>query len=94
MRSAWAKDSQGTYLLHKAPLKLLAIVSRLDLRMIRPFGEPLGGEVRFVFTPMLSPLSLVSPTPADGRCMTAADDNSTIILEYSPVRTDENAVVD
>ena len=94
VRSSWAKDSQGNYLLHKAPLKLLAIVSRLDLRMIRPLGEPLGGEVRFVFAPMQPPLTPVSPTPADGRCMTTANDISTIILEYSPVRKDENAVVD
>lgn len=94
VRANWAKDAQDNYLLHMAPLKLIAIVNRLDLRTFRPLGEPLGGEIRFVFAPMLSGRPLVTPTPADGRCMTQTDELSTIILEYSPVRSNENAVVD
>ncbi len=94
VRTNWAKDAQNNYLLHMAPLRLIAIVNRLDLRTFRPLGEPLGGEIRFVFAPMENGRPLVTPTPSDGRCMTRTDELSTIILEYSPVRADENAVVE
>jgi hypothetical protein len=92
VKANWPKDAQGNYRLHKAPFKLIAIVSRLDLRTVRPSGEPLGGEIRFVFAPEYN-TGLVSTPPADGRCMTHADEASTIILEYSPAKANENDVV-
>jgi Ricin-type beta-trefoil lectin domain-like len=92
VKANWPKNGQGQYLLHKAPFKLIAIVSRLDLRTVRPSGEPLGGEIRFVFAPQYN-TGAVSTPPADGRCMTHADEASTIILEFSPAKANENDVV-
>lgn len=92
VKANWPKDAMGRYLLHKAPFKLIAIVSRLDLRTVRPMGEPLGGEIRFVFAPQYNNGPVATP-PADGRCMTHADEASTIILEYSPAKANENDVV-
>jgi hypothetical protein len=78
----WPKDAGGKYLIEKAPFRLLAIVSRLDLRKFRPEGEPMGGEVRFVFG--TTETTLCPRRPGE----------QTIILEYSPGKTDENAVLD
>jgi hypothetical protein len=87
VRSAWTSFGGSTLPLHKAPFYLLAIVSRLDLRQHRPAGEPLGGEVRFIFG-ILAPLT----PPA---CPTGtADALSTVIFEYATAKADENAVRD
>ncbi len=77
----WPKNSAGKFRLEKAPFRLSAIVSRLDLRNLRPEGEPLGGEVRFVF-------GLTRSTD----CGSEANE-TTLILEYSPGTTNENAVL-
>lgn len=74
--------------LHKAPFYLLAIVNRIDLRKHRPLGEPLGGEVRFVFG-MLAAFQNSPPCPTTNYAAA-----STIILEYSPAKSDENQVRD
>lgn len=81
--SAWPKNGQGQYVLEKAPFRLAAIVSRLDLRVFRPENEPLGGEVRFVFT---------ATSPEANGCP-ASPLEQNIILEYSTGRTDENDVL-
>jgi len=87
VRAAWSRLG-GESRLEKAPFKLLAIVNRIDLRTVRPFGEPLGGEIRFVFAPLVVPSSGAIPCPS------RASDVSTIILEYSPAKANENAVLD
>jgi hypothetical protein len=90
VRDIWQKFAGGStsYPLHKAPFSLLAIVNRLDLRKHRPEGEPLGGEVRFVF----GFLHTETTSPA---CPTnTVDSDSTIILEYSANKPNENAVRD
>ena len=88
VRTSWQRYSGSSALpLHKAPFVLRAIVSRLDLRKHRPAGEPLGGEVRFVF-------GFYAPEP-NPTCPTAGMSAvSTIILEYSPAKTNENQVRD
>jgi hypothetical protein len=78
----WPKNASGQYRLEKAPFRLAAIVSRLDLRTFRPENEPLGGEVRFVYTAVPIAPSC-PPTPLE----------QAIILEYSTGRTDENDVL-
>ncbi len=87
VQAAWTRFG-GTSRLDKAPFRLLAIVNRVDLRAHRPNGEPLGGEVRFVFG-MLDP-----PHTGAITCPSPYFSNSTIIAEYSPVKADENAVLD
>ena len=90
VRDDWQRFAGGSTALplHKAPFWLLAIASRLDLRKHRPLGEPLGGEVRFVF----GMLQAGTNNPA---CPTTAHAQlSTVILEYSPAKTDENQVQD
>ena len=74
--------------LHKAPFWLLAIVNRPDLRKHRPLGEPLGGEVRFVFG-LLAADQNSPPCPTVG-----SDATSTVILEYSANKANENEVRD
>jgi hypothetical protein len=90
VRTWWQRFAGGgTALpLHKAPFYLLAIVSRLDLRKHRPNGEPLGGEVRFVF-------GVLAANEVNPPCPTLSSDGvSTLIFEYSPAKTDENQVQD
>jgi hypothetical protein len=90
VRDVWQKFAGGSTALplHKAPFWMLAIASRFDLRKHRPLGEPLGGEVRFIF----GILSAATTNPA---CPTTVGDTvSTIILEYSPAKADENQVRD
>jgi hypothetical protein len=82
--AAWPKNASGQYRLEKAPFRLSAIVSRLDLRTFRPENEPIGGEVRFVFTVTDSEASACPPGAQE----------QMIILEYSTGRADENAVLD
>lgn len=86
----WTRFAGGNtaFPLHKAPFYLLAITSRLDLRKHRPLNEPLGGEVRFVF----GMLAANQNSPACPSTMYAAA--STLILEYSPAKSDENQVRD
>jgi hypothetical protein len=74
--------------LHKAPFWLLAIVNRIDLRKHRPLGEPLGGELRFVFG-FLGADSNNPPCPT-----VAGEFEAAIIVEYSPNKTNENQVRD
>jgi hypothetical protein len=90
VRTAWQRFAGGSTSLplHKAPFYLLAIASRLDLRKHRPLGEPLGGEVRFIFG-LLEAFANNPPCPT-----TASDAVSTVIFEYSPVKTNENDVRD
>lgn len=87
--AAWHNFAGNSTLpLYKAPFYLLAIVSRLDLRKHRAFGEPLGGEVRFIF-------GLLGASVNRPACPTqeySAD--STIIFEYSTNKTDDNQVRD
>jgi len=90
--NAWHQfaGSNTTLPLQKAPFRLLSIVNRIDLRKHRPFGEPLGGEIRFIF-------GIYSPDPGGPACplpQFAMDPNSTIIVEYSPNKADENQVKD
>jgi hypothetical protein len=90
VRRNWDRFNGGftSLPLHKAPFYLLAIVSRLDLRKHRPLGEPLGGEVRFVF-------GLLAATVNSPACPTTTSAAaSTIILEYSPAKSEENQVKD
>jgi len=86
----WSMFAGGNtnYPLHKAPFFLIAMTSRLDLRMHRPAGEPLGGEVHFVFATLgaqqnnpTCPTVMYSPV-------------TTIIFEYSPAKADDNQVRD
>jgi hypothetical protein len=90
VRTYWERFAGGntTLSLHKAPFYLLAIVNRPDLRKHRPLGEPLGGEVRFVFG-VLGANQVNPPCPS-----TSYDPVSTIILEYSPAKADEIQVRD
>lgn len=90
VRTYWQRFAGGStgLPLHKAPFYLLAIVNRPDLRKHRPLGEPLGGEVRFVF-------GILGASQNNPPCPTvSADPVSTIILEYSPAKADENQVRD
>jgi hypothetical protein len=90
VRDNWQRFAGGSTSmpLHKAPFWLLAIVSRLDLRKHRPQGEPLGGEVRFVFG------FLATQTNNPSCPTTQSDSGSTIIFEYSPNKSNENDVRD
>jgi hypothetical protein len=97
VKIAWQRFAGGSTAmpLHKAPFKLLAIANRIDLRAHRPFGEPLGGEIRFVFgiyNPIVN--SPPCPSPNPGPNATTMDPNSTIIVEYSPNKSTENQVRD
>jgi hypothetical protein len=75
--------------MEKAPLRLLAIVNRVDKGAVRLFGEGTGGELRFVFgvldsDPSRSPWgsychSLNVPTVQPQ----SEFQNSTVILEYA-----------
>jgi hypothetical protein len=90
VRDTWQKFAGGStaYPLHKAPFWLLAIVSRLDLRKHRPAGEPLGGEVRFVF-------GFLGAAANNPPCPTLQSDAvSTVIFEYSANKSNENDVRD
>jgi hypothetical protein len=90
VRDNWNAFAGGSTALplHKAPFWLLAIVNRIDLRKHRPLGEPLGGELRFVFG-FLGPNGNNPPCPTTGGEAEAA-----MILEYSPNKGNENEVRD
>jgi hypothetical protein len=89
VRTSWQTFSGSTTLnLYDAPFYLLAIANRIDLRQHRPFGQPLGGEIRFVF-------GMLTPTTTPPACpSTEFNLGSTIILEYSPNKATENDVQD
>ena len=89
-RNNWKAFANGdaSLPLHKAPFWLLAIVNRIDLREHRPLGEPLGGELRFVFG-FLGASQNNPPCPT-----TAGEAEAAIIVEYSPNKSDENQVRD
>jgi Ricin-type beta-trefoil lectin domain-like len=89
-RDNWKAFAGGaaTLPLHKAPFWLLAIVNRVDLRRHRPLGEPLGGELRFVFG-FLGAQSNNPPCPT-----TMGEAEATMIVEYSPNKANENEVRD
>jgi hypothetical protein len=81
---SWNRFASDTTMpLYKAPFYLLAIVNRLDLRKHRPNGEPLGGELRFIFG-ILHAVEGTNPCPT-----TFYDGVSTLIFEYSPVKVDD-----
>lgn len=90
---AWQRSSNGTpggtinLAMNRAPFRLLAIVSRFDLRKNRRFGEGNSGELRFIF----SVLDL-DRTEADGiACLeensrdapTSRRGDQLLILEYA-----------
>lgn len=85
LRDSWNFFAGNTTLpLHKAPFKLIAIVNRIDLRKHRAFGEPLGGELRFVFGFL-----------GGAQCPTGtAEAEASMIVEYSPNKGNENEVKD
>lgn len=71
-----------------APFYLLAIANRIDLRQHRQFGQPLGGEIRFVF-------GMLQPSSSSPACPTTEFNlGSTIILEFSPNKASDNDVQD
>lgn len=81
--------ANGVRPLEKAPMRLLAIVNRIDKRASRRFGEGLAGELRFVFG-TLRPL--MPAREAGNRCV-INDVLSTVILEYAVDKDDENQVL-
>lgn len=89
-RDSWKFFANGSTALplHKAPFWLLAIVNRIDLRRHRGFGEPLGGELRFVF-------GFLGATQNNPACPTTAGEaEAAMIVEYSPNKANENDVKD
>lgn len=86
----WTMFAGGntTFPLHKAPFFLIAMTSRFDLRAHRAGGEPLGGEVHFVF----ATLGAAQNNPACPTVMYSPV--TTVIFEYSPAKADENQVRD
>jgi hypothetical protein len=90
IQQGWAikSGSNGTYDMNYAPFILTAIVPRFDLRKKRRFNEGLAGELRFVFTPILS-----VDLDQDGTCDADANNLSTVILEYAVDKASENDVV-
>lgn len=89
LMSAWESLGGPTIPFYAAPFYLVAIANRIDLGTHRPFGEPLGGEVRFIFGMVAE-----SPEGAPACPSTTYLPDSTVILEYSPVKADENQVRD
>jgi hypothetical protein len=72
------RDPEPILDLHRAPFRLLAIVSRLDLRRPGPAGEVTNaGEGRFVF----GMLAIDPSAPDDPDCWSPLP--ATVILEYS-----------
>ncbi|ANB17273.1 Putative lipoprotein [Dokdonella koreensis DS-123] len=47
--AVWPRDSKGRLILKESPMRLLAIVNRLDLRKNTVYGGGSAGEGRFVF---------------------------------------------
>jgi len=85
LRDSWTFFAGGSTALplHKAPFKLIAIVNRIDLRRHRASGDPLGGELRFVFGFL-----------GTAQCPPGADTEAAMIVEYSPNKGNENDVKD
>jgi hypothetical protein len=76
--------------LSKAPMRLLAIVNRVDLRSNSSYGGGSAGEGRFVFGVMdMRPTSKTSPNvePYPGGGAACAPTQFTIIIEYGIDRT-------
>lgn len=84
----WKKRSGGSRLdLAKAPVKLLAIVNRMDLRQIVDGNVFQAGEGRFIFGVLDEQGRPLQPLAGD------AAGGMTIILEYSLPATDEATLV-
>lgn len=76
----WPRDSKGRLDLKQSPMRLLAIVNRVDLRKNLVYGNGAGGEGRFVFG--------VMRRHEDGSCDVMP---FTVILEYGvPLNKCEN----
>lgn len=69
--STWPRLSSGKLNLAKSPMRLLAIVNRIDLRSNSAYGGGSAGEGRFVF-------GVIQPQPGGG-CDVR---QTTVILEY------------